>query len=219
MVDEHNDGDHDDDDSPTVNVNLSAICDAFSDTIKTRKTFKALARAEIDRDPTELDKIMSMSKVAAIGRRKFDKDEMAVEEEEEEEESLDDLETRVKAAKPKYMEVFKNKEEEEAKRGSAEAASALAGKDDTTKKMYGLWDSVNSVKALPTLMKVKREWVPPDWERTLQQLKAEGRDAASIDADLKVRRNYCCRLDCFGQVVAVRVNVCNAHLPSPRSLP
>jgi hypothetical protein len=56
---------------------------------------------------------------------------------------------------------------------------------DTNPKSYGLWDSCNDVKILPTLLKVKREWHPPDWERILQTMKEEGRDAASIDADLR----------------------------------
>ncbi len=34
-------------------------------------------------------------------------------------------------------------------------------------------------------MRVKKEWVPPDWEQIMEKMKEEGRDAASIDNDLK----------------------------------
>ena len=55
---------------------------------------------------------------------------------------------------------------------------------------YGAWDTCSSAKAVPinTVMRAKREFVTPAWEReALAKLKEEGRDIASIDKDLKVR--------------------------------
>ena len=54
---------------------------------------------------------------------------------------------------------------------------------------YGAWDTCSSAKAVPinTVMRAKREFVTPAWEReALAKLKEEGRDIASIDKDLKV---------------------------------
>ncbi len=41
------------------------------------------------------------------------------------------------------------------------------------------------MKALPTLFRARKEWVPPDWDKTLELMKAEGRDISSIDHALK----------------------------------
>ena len=55
---------------------------------------------------------------------------------------------------------------------------------------YGAWDSCSNVKAVPTVMRAKREFLTPAWEReALAKLKEEGRDIASIDKDLKVRKD------------------------------
>ena len=54
---------------------------------------------------------------------------------------------------------------------------------------YGAWDSCASAKVVPinTVMRAKREFLTPAWEReALAKLKEEGRDIASIDKDLKV---------------------------------
>ena len=34
-------------------------------------------------------------------------------------------------------------------------------------------------------MKAKKDWTPPNWDALMDQMKEEGRDAASMDADLK----------------------------------
>ena len=58
---------------------------------------------------------------------------------------------------------------------------------------YGAWDSCASAKAVPinmSVMRAKREFLTPAWEReALAKLKEEGRDIASIDKDLKVRKD------------------------------
>ena len=54
---------------------------------------------------------------------------------------------------------------------------------------YGAWDACASAKVVPinTVMRAKREFLTPAWEReALAKLKEEGRDIASIDKDLKV---------------------------------
>ena len=54
---------------------------------------------------------------------------------------------------------------------------------------YGAWDTCQNAKAVPlnTVMRAKREFLTPAWEReALAKLKEEGRDIASIDKDLKV---------------------------------
>ena len=53
---------------------------------------------------------------------------------------------------------------------------------------YGAWDTCSSVRAVPSVMKAKKEFLTPQWEReAIAKLKEEGRDIASIDKDLKVR--------------------------------
>ena len=42
-----------------------------------------------------------------------------------------------------------------------------------------------SSNMVSTLMKVKKDWTPPNWDAIMDQMKEEGRDAASMDADLK----------------------------------
>ncbi len=165
--------------------NLASICNVFAGGKMTtgKKTFKDFAREEMNRDPTEVDKMLASSKViAAFGRRNFEKEEIQDEEEEEEEEPVDDneeLKFKVKAAKAKYLAMFEKKMTEEEK----EKKKLEDQKPDP--KAFGLWDTVHSLKALPTLMKVRKEWMPPDWENIVKELKEEGRDVASIDADLK----------------------------------
>ena len=52
---------------------------------------------------------------------------------------------------------------------------------------YGAWDTCSSVRAVPSVMKAKKEFLAPAWEReAIAKLKEEGRDIASIDKDLKV---------------------------------
>ena len=41
------------------------------------------------------------------------------------------------------------------------------------------------MQSVSKVMKVKKEWHPPDWEQTMEKLREEGRDNAAIDADLK----------------------------------
>ena len=45
------------------------------------------------------------------------------------------------------------------------------------------WDKAG-LKALPALMRIKKEWMPPNWDQIMNEMKKEGRDVASLDADL-----------------------------------
>ncbi len=169
---------------------LTTICKFISGS-KTgdgkKKTFKDIAREEILREPSELSKMIANAKViSAHGRRHFEKEEIFPEifEPQDENEVVplndnEELKFKVKAAKARYLTMFEKKvtKEEEEQQKLAKAVP--------DPKAYGLWDSVSSVKALPTLMKVKKEWVPKDWDKIMENLKKEGRDVASIDADLK----------------------------------
>ncbi len=167
---------------------LASICNVFAGgKMLGKKTFKEFAKEEILREPSEIDKMIAGSKViAAFGRRNFDEEEICPDagDADDEEETFfaddnEELKFKVRAAKARYLAMFEKKEskEEKDKKKLTEMAP--------DPKAYGLWDSVSSIKALPTLMRAKREWVPPDWDKIVQQLKAEGRDVASIDADLK----------------------------------
>ena len=47
------------------------------------------------------------------------------------------------------------------------------------------WDKVsNQLATMGTLMRVRKEWVPPNWDEIMTKIKEEGRDASSIDRDL-----------------------------------
>ena len=165
---------------------------------KEKKSFKDIAIAEIRREPDALDRLLAGTQVvAAFGRRQFDKSEIMDDEGEDEEEEEDvgdpddpqaDLKRKVKAAKPKYLEMFKKeapKTEAELKQ-EAEAKEKRKDEERKTAQSYGLWDDVKNKKMLPKLAKgVKKEWVPPDWEQMLAKLKEEGRDISAIDNDLK----------------------------------
>jgi hypothetical protein len=168
-------------------ASVEAICGAFAGPLKGKTTLKDLARAEIDREPSEVDKMLAASQVvAAVGRRMFDKEEIDDDDDEDIEEAAqaeadENLKVRVKMAKAKYLAMFQKPEEDEKKKKKEQEVKERTANH----KELGLWDTVTSIKAIPTLMRVRREWMPPDWEKVMEELKAEGRDLASIDADLK----------------------------------
>ena len=158
---------------------LSKICDIFSGRRTGKNRFKDIVKSEIDREKEISKGIANNQIIAAVGRRHYERSEIYEDNLEEESEKLeksgketDQLKLKVKAAKARYLTAFEKKPKEEEKK-----------KPDH--REYGLWDSVNSLKVLPTLLKVKKEWMPHDWDNILEQLKEEGRDLASIDADLK----------------------------------
>ena len=170
----------------TEQANLATICNIISGGKSggEKKTFKNVARDEILREPSEVDKMLAGAKViTAFGRRNFDKEEIDPDDGKDEEEvpltDNEELKFKVKAAKAKYLAMFEKKltEEEKEQKKLAEL--------NPDPKAYGLWDTVHSMKVLPTLMKAKKEWVPKDWDKIMEQLKEEGRDLATIDADLK----------------------------------
>ncbi|TRY61456.1 hypothetical protein TCAL_06680 [Tigriopus californicus] len=159
-------------------ASVDQICQAFSQPIREKKSLKDVARSEIGRELSEVEKMIQQSQVISVGRRQFDPDELVNEHgngtNSDEEET--DPKKRIQNAKPRYLEMFAKPEEIE---------NLNKPPMDPNPKTYGLWDTVTDVKILPTLMRVKREWQPPDWEKTLENLKVEGRDLASIDNDLK----------------------------------
>ena len=159
-------------------ISLETICEMFSG-VQGKKTFKDIVKEEVRRETTELEKMMSSSQTVAVGRRVFDKEEIIDDNDEESEPDEDDLMAKVKKAKPKYLQIH-NKATPE--------PSAIQEEEpeiDTNPKNYGLWDSVSNVKILPTILRTKKEWQPPDWENIMRNMKEQGRDLASIDADLK----------------------------------
>ena len=148
------------------------------------RSLKAVAQAEIRKEPTDLDKMLMQSKVvAAFGRRQFDRDEIEDPDDDDDEENEDALELKdkVKRAKSKYLEMFKKKDQK-AEKEKDEKEDNL---EQNRMRALGAWDQVTNLKVLPTLMRVKREWVPPDWDEIMEKMKEEGRDVATIDNDLK----------------------------------
>lgn len=159
-------------------ASVDQICEIFSQPIREKKSLKDLARREMGRELSEFEKMIQQSNIISVGRRQFDPNELVNEQGNgtlsDEEET--DPKKRIQNAKPRYLEMFAKPEEIE---------NLNNPPIDSNPKTYGLWDTVTDVKILPTLMRVKREWQPPDWEKTLENLKVEGRDLASIDNDLK----------------------------------
>ncbi len=149
-----------------------------------KRSLKALAKAEIRRQAGPVDNMMMQAKVvAAFGRRNFDRDEIEgsdASSEETDEEGLE-LSEKVKRAKSKYMAMYAKKEDEPTQEEKDEEENQKKAKA----KASGAWDTVTNLKVLPTLMRVKKEWVPPDWDQIMEKMKEEGRDLATIDADLK----------------------------------
>ena len=172
---------------------MTAICNLFSEPAKktTKKSHKDGGdEGEGQGEPDTVDLMIRQSQqvVAAVGRRQFDTEEIVEEgigDTTDEEGNEDELQKeRLKKIKPRYLKMFEKKIAKTAA-SSAESESAADLEAEKNPQTYGLWDTVSDTKILPTLAKAKKEWQPPDWEKTMEKLKEEGRDAASIDQELK----------------------------------
>lgn len=175
---------------------LREICDILSGTRLRKVTFKDVAKGEIQRErdsKSRRDRAFA-SAITAYGRRNYERKEVHPEELELDlDEAImfaqekDKHSFKVKAAKAKYLMVFENRAKAEGKEGQGEGEGATAVEKDMKRKKKlrktpGVWETTQAVK---TLIKVKNEWMPHDWDRIMADLRKEGRDIASIDADLK----------------------------------
>ena len=174
-------GDADDEKKKAEEQNISAITAAFSEVGK-RKSFKKIAQ-ELKADPDE--KRLASKVVAAFGAKKPPKKEEGGDDEDDIFDCdfyMDENQKRIRDAKPKYMDMYSKQDKVDKEEGEDEEKDAA----ENNPVNFGLWDTAaRSIKLVPTLMRVKKEWQPPDWEQTLKKMKEEGMDIASIDADLK----------------------------------